>query len=141
MNVLRLVKRLHGVLNGEACGHHASIKSGKKGKTTQQHGQIRLSETIFKIWVRVQAITSLSLTIPLCSLLCTSLFLHLTPLLLLLSHPLLHTQLYLLTHFTYPNVFISFSPSTFLPPSALSFSLSICCAWHVLPEPSAEAAA
>lgn len=33
----------------------------KDRKTTQQHGQIRLSETIFKIWVRVQAVTSLSL--------------------------------------------------------------------------------
>lgn len=77
MNMLRLIKRLHGVLSGEAGGHHASIKSGKKGKTTQQHGQIRLSETLFKIWVRVQAVTSLSLTIPLCSLLCTPFSLHL----------------------------------------------------------------
>lgn len=34
----------------------------KERKTTQWHGQIRLSETIFKIWVRVQILTSPSHT-------------------------------------------------------------------------------
>lgn len=100
----------------------------KERKTTQQHGQIRLSETIFKIWVRVQAVTSPSLTTALHSLLCTPFLLHLIPLLLSLS--------FLLTHFTYPHLFycVYFIHSFYLPPSFSSSFLSICracAAWAV----------
>lgn len=78
----------------------------KERKTTQQHGQIRLSETIFKIWVKVQAITSLyfTLTIALHSLFCTLLFVFF----------FFSTQLHLLTNFTCLHFIHSY-----LPPSLL----------------------
>lgn len=41
----------------------SSANKWKERKTTQRHGQIRLSETIFKIWVKVQATTSLYFTL------------------------------------------------------------------------------
>lgn len=101
----------------------------KERKTTQRRGQIRLSETIFKIWVRVQAITSLSpslpLTIALHSFLCNLFLLHLVPLPSLCCFTLL--QLYLLTHFTYSHLY--FIHPLCLSPFCLSFfSLYVLCA-------------
>lgn len=88
-----------------SCTHNES----KDRKTTQQHGQIRLSETIFKIWVRVQAVTSLSLWAPL-SLLCTRF--HLRPTTLSLCFlPLLVESLHPLS--TSTSLCISFPVSTY----------------------------
>ena len=104
----------------------------KERKTTQQHGQIRLSETIFKIWVRVQPVTSLTHS-PLLYTPSSA-----PPFLLHLIPPLLSLSLLplLFTHFTNPRLLFVHS---FLPPRL--FLLSICQAWHALPEPSTEAAA
>lgn len=66
----------------------SSANKWKERKTTQQHGQIRLSETIFKIWVKVQAMTSLYFTLT----------------------TALHPSFYPIPDFTSPNVFISSRP-------------------------------
>lgn len=80
----------------------------KDRKTTQQHGQIRLSETIFKIWVRVQAVTSLSLWLRSPSSVPDSTF---VPRLSLCFLPLLVESLHPLS--TSTSLCISFSVSTY----------------------------
>ena len=97
----------------------------KEKRTTQQLGQIRLSETIFKIWVRVQAVTSLDHS-PLLHtpLLCTPFLLHLVPLTLFVFTPSPHSFFFF--------SFISFTPPDFSPPSRLSVLPGM-----RLPEPSA----
>lgn len=99
----------------------------KERKTTQWHGHIRLSETIFKIWVRVQAITSLSLslsTLPPLQPISpssrpTTLSFVFSSSYSFISSPTLH-------------VFISLTRSAFHLSSCLSFSpYAACAAWTI----------
>lgn len=93
----------------------SSANKWKERKTTQQHGQIRLSETIFKIWVKVQAMTSLYFTLT------TALHPSFHP-----THPLFvicsfSTPFHPIPDFTSPHVFIS------SPPSFLSYVMPCMC--------------
>lgn len=126
MNVHWHVECLNAVLRGETWS--SCIRSERKErKTTQQHGQIRLSETRFKIWVRVHNL-SLSLSC------CTHPPLHPISSLTVSFHPFC-----LPARFKYPQ-FYFIHPFCLLL-SILSFVLLMCRAWHVLPERSTEAAA
>lgn len=100
----------------------------KERKTTQWHGQIRLSETIFKIWVRVQILTSPShtpqrFTLPILQ----TIFLHLV---------------LLPFDFSFLSYIFIFSHTYFIHsvPLFLVFRFK-CWAWCVLLEASSETAA
>lgn len=70
-NVFWLVEGPHGAQRGESCVVLMRPQRAEQ-RTTQRHGQIRFSEALFIIWVRVQTVTLLSL-----SLLCNPFHLHL----------------------------------------------------------------
>lgn len=105
----------------------------KERKTTQWHGQIRLSETIFKIWVRVQILTSLSHTHKRTTL----------PTLPNISPSSCPTTVCLFPSSINLYLFTRISTNPYFIHSFFLFLVLfyICSDWYVLPEASTETAA